>query len=144
MTKNLSTRTRVIVLIGAAALAGFFFLFYEQLRRSHRDDFPFLWEPLFLHGLLLIGIGALAMLSIKIALEGGRGTTILAAVLIGVPSAALAFASYAITVLDLSFVPDRLVGEGFHEMGMLGLGVALVLLILAFTSRQPAPTENDS
>jgi hypothetical protein len=66
---------------------------------------------------------------IKIAWDGGRLTSVIAAALIAGPSFLLAFAPYAIVVLEWSFVPERLVGEGFHQIGMVGIGTSLAVLI---------------
>jgi hypothetical protein len=124
--------------IGATAVVGALFLVYEALRRSRRNDFPFQFEPLFLHGILLVVVGLVAVFMIKVAWGGGRVTSVVAALLLGAPSAVLAFASYSIVVLDWSFVPERLAGEGFHQMGMVGLGAALAVLIGGWNRLGPA------
>jgi RsiW-degrading membrane proteinase PrsW (M82 family) len=119
-------------------VVGALFLVYEALRRSRRNDFPFQFEPLFLHGILLVVVGLVAVFMIKVAWGGGRVTSVVAALLLGAPSAVLAFASYSIVVLDWSFVPERLAGEGFHQMGMVGLGAALAVLIGGWNRLGPA------
>jgi hypothetical protein len=127
---KLGSGARIAVLVVGTIIVGAAFLFYEELRRARSNDFPFQFEPLFLHGLLLLLIGVVAVIMISVALTGGRGTTVLASLLIGVPSAALAVAPYLIVVQGWDFVPDRLVGDGFHQVGMLGLGAALALLVV--------------
>jgi hypothetical protein len=121
--------------IAGTAVSGVLLLVYEQLRRARRNDFPFLFEPLFLHGLLLVAIGVVAVILVKMALGRSRVIGILAALLIGIPSIALAGAPYLISVLEWSFVPERLLSDGFHQMGMLGTGSALALLVLAMRHR---------
>ena len=139
MERKLGLGARVGVLVGSTALLGVLFYVYEGLRRARRNDFPFQFEPLFLHGLLLVLIGFIAVFMVKIAWAGGRTTSIVAALLIGVPSAVLTFASYSIVVLGWSFVPERLAGEGFHQMGMLGMGAALAVLIAGWRLSNPSP-----
>lgn len=129
MEKKLGTGARIALLVGGTAAAGALFVVYEALRRARRNDFPFQFEPLFLHGLLLVVIGLIGVAMIKIAWDGGRLTTVLGALLIAGPSALLAVAPYTIVVLDWSFVPERLVGEGFHQIGMVGIGAAVAVLI---------------
>jgi len=127
---RLSSGGRVAVLIVGTIVSGAAFLLYEELRRGRSNDFPFQFEPLFLHGLLLLLIGVIGVAMISVALTGGRGMAVLASLLIGVPSVALAVAPYLIVILEWDFVPDRLVGDGFHQVGMLGIGAALALLVL--------------
>jgi hypothetical protein len=127
--KKLGTGASIAILVGGTAAAGVLFVVYESLRRTRRDDFPFQFEPLFLHGLLLVAIGLIGVAMIKIAWDGGRLTSVIAAALIAGPSFLLAFAPYAIVVLEWSFVPERLVGEGFHQIGMVGIGTSLAVLI---------------
>lgn len=131
---KLSSGARVVTLLVGAVVAGGALLLYEQLRRARSNDFPFLFEPLFLHGLLLVLIGVIAVVMIFVAVTGGRRDSLLAALLIGAPSILLAVAPYLIVVLELTFVPDRLVGDGFHQLGMLGIGAALAILVLGFMS----------
>ncbi|HEU4916671.1 MAG TPA: hypothetical protein VFV13_08925 [Acidimicrobiia bacterium] len=134
---RLSSGARVVTLLVGAVVAGGALLLYEQLRRARSNDFPFLFEPLFLHGLLLVLIGVIAVLMVYVAVTGGRGTSILAALLIGGPSILLAVAPYLIVVREWDFVPDRLVGDGFHQIGMLGIGAALAILALGFVAPLP-------
>jgi hypothetical protein len=42
----------------------------------------------------------------------------------------LSVAPYLVGALELGFVPGRLVGDGFHQLGMAGIGVAIGLLFL--------------
>ena len=139
---RLSSGARVVTLLVGAVVAGGALLFYEQLRRERTNEFPFLFEPLFLHGLLLVLIGAIAVLMIYIAATGGRSTALLAALLIGAPSTLLAVAPYLIVVREWEFVPDRLIGDGFHQLGMLGIGAALAILVLGFV--WPSSGQRDS
>lgn len=139
---RLSSGARVATLLVGAVVAGGALLFYEQLRRERSNEFPFLFEPLFLHGLLLVLIGAIAVLMIYIAATGGRSTSLLAALLIGAPSILLAVAPYLVVVLEWEFVPDRLIGDGFHQLGMLGIGAALAILVLGFV--WPSSGQKDS
>lgn len=142
MTTKLSPGARMLVLVGGTAVVGGLFFVYEQLRRARRGDFPFLFEPLFLHGLLLIAIGVIAVMLVKVALGGGRATAVIASLLVGLPSLALAAAPYLIGGLELNVVPDRLLGDGFHQMGMLGIGAALGILVIGLAS--PARAEEDT
>ena len=133
---RLSPRARVIVLLGGTALSGLLLGLYEELRRARRGDFPFLFEPLFLHGLLLVAIGIIGAIMVKVGTTGGRGIGVLASILIGVPSAVLALAPYLIAVLDWGFVPARLVGDGLHQIGVLGVGAALAVIVLGVVAEK--------
>jgi hypothetical protein len=127
-----SSGTRALWLLLQALAAGASFVGYEELRRAREKDFPFLWEPLFLHSLLLVATVVIIAVMIRTALQGTRGHILLASVLIGGPSLVLAFAPYIVSVLEWAFFPDRLVGDGFHQLGVAGFGLAVGLLLIGW------------
>ncbi|MGH2547364.1 MAG: hypothetical protein ACRDXD_00515 [Acidimicrobiia bacterium] len=116
-------------------LAAGIFLVYEELRRARRKDFPFQWDALFLHGLLVLAIGILVALFIRMAISGGPAWVAWASVVLAVPSVLLAVAPYVTEVFGVPWFPERLVGEGFHQLGMAGLGLAIGLPLAGRLSR---------
>lgn len=122
-------KTRAIAVIGLGLVAGALFFAYEELRRARENDFPFLFEPLFLHGLLLLALAVVVVLMIKFALEGNALTAWLVVLVLAAPSAVLAVAPFIIARLGWDFFPDRLVGDGFHQLGMAGVGLALGVIL---------------
>lgn len=126
---------------GVAVIGGLAFIAYEELRRARSNDFPFRWEPLFVHGILLIVIGAAVAVMLRLAVTSGVAGRIVAAFLIGSPSLVLALAPYLVGALEVGFVPGRLVGDGFHQLGMAGMGVALAVLFLPAPRLRPPAVE---
>lgn len=128
----LSGARRTSLIVGGTAIAYVVVLWYLNLRGTHRKDFPFLWGSLFINGLLLIVAGALLAVVVVVAARGAQKSQLLAAVVIGLPSLGLAFADYGLSELELDFIPGRFVQDSGHQIGMIGIGIAAALLLVAF------------
>ena len=128
----LSGARRTSFIVGGAAVAYLIVLWYLNLRGTHRKDFPFLWGSLFLNGLLLIVAGVVLTLVVVVAARGAQQSQLLAALVIGLPGLGLAFADYGLSELELDFIPGRFVQDSGHQIGMIGIGIAVALLLLAF------------
>ncbi len=119
-----------LVTVGALAM-------YWEARRARRNDFPFQWGPLFAHGLLLVALGAALAVLVVLAVRGGWLFVWLAAIGIGGPGLLLTVAPYVAGGLpsmagglELDWFPQRwLVANGYHELGMTVIGLALGLLV---------------
>ena len=128
----MSETRRFGLIVGLTIIVFIVVTVYLQLRREHSKDFPFLWGSLFLNGLLLIVAGILLVFIVVLAVRGSQRTTLIASGVLGLPSLALALADYGFTELGLDdLIPGRLIQEPGHEIGMLGLGMAAGLLVVA-------------